>query len=184
MKRQKQETWREYFARWETALRKVREHKVELPESYVGFLLINGLRLEEHEISSMLTVSHGVIQTKSIKAWLRKNESKLTANQLGAENTKKGTANAVFYAEDDEDDEPDTENDITEIEHYLHADTEGQEVPGAQPRIWREAPRLDAIGDLKIGTKDDDSRPKRSNSEPVVGFADKLVTGTENAHQR
>ena len=55
MKRQKQETWREYFARWDTALRKVREHKVELPESYLGFLLINGLRLEEHEIRSMLT---------------------------------------------------------------------------------------------------------------------------------
>ena len=67
----------------------------------------------------MLTFTQGDIQTNSIKAWLRKNESKLTANQLGAENVKKGTSNAVLYTEENEDDEFDTENDITDIEHYL-----------------------------------------------------------------
>lgn len=118
MKRQKQEGWREYFARWEVALRKVREHHVDLPEPYLGFLLINGLRLEEQEIRSMLTFTQGDIKPSSIKSWLRKNESKLTVNQLGADNRK--TTNAVMMMEK-EDDEPQEESDyeIAELETYL-----------------------------------------------------------------
>ena len=40
MKRGKNEGWQEFFARWDSAMRKVREHAIELPELYVGFLLI------------------------------------------------------------------------------------------------------------------------------------------------
>ncbi len=118
MKRSKQEGWREYFARWEVALRKVREHHVDLPEPYLGFLLINGLRLEEQEIRSMLTFTQGDIKPGSIKSWLRKNESKLTVSQLGADNRK--TTNAVMFTEKDDEevlDESDTE--INELENYL-----------------------------------------------------------------
>ena len=31
MKRQKNESWREYFVRWESAMVKVKEHNVQLP---------------------------------------------------------------------------------------------------------------------------------------------------------
>ena len=142
MKRQKQESWRAYFARWESALRKVREHQVELPEPYLGFLLINGLRLEEQEIRSMLTFTQGDIQPKSIKAWLRKNESKLTANQLGADDSKKATP--VYFAEE-ELSENESEDDIHEIEHYLaelHDQEPGGELPEDEILSEKEAAEI------------------------------------------
>eukprot|EP00435_Cladocopium_sp_Y103_P050254 s2395_g15.t1 len=91
LKRGKAESWQEYFARWETALRKVREHNITLPEAYLGFLLINGLKLEEHDVKSMLNYTRGDIKPSSIKSWLRKNETKLTINQLGIDQVRKST---------------------------------------------------------------------------------------------
>ena len=44
LKRGKSESWQEFFSRWENGLRKVREHSVDLPDVYLGFLLIHGLR--------------------------------------------------------------------------------------------------------------------------------------------
>ena len=129
LKRSKQETWREFFSRWEVALRKVKEHKVKLPEPYLGFLLIHGLRLEDQEIRAMLNFTQGDIQPKSIKAWLRKHESKLTVNQLGTETGKKNT-NAVMLNEIEEDDTLDTDEDIGEIENLLaelHGDQQGRD---------------------------------------------------------
>eukprot|EP00435_Cladocopium_sp_Y103_P011110 s283_g2.t2 len=67
MKRQKQESWREYFARWESALRKVREHSA---------------------------------------------------------------TNPIYFAEDET--EQDSEEDITEIEHYL-AELQDQDCGGDLP---------------------------------------------------
>lgn len=144
MKRQKQEGWREYFARWEVALRKVREHHVDLPEPYLGFLLINGLRLEEQEIRSMLTFTQGDIKPSSIKSWLRKNESKLTVNQLGADNRK--TTNAVMMMEK-EDDEPQEESDyeIAELETYLaelHDNEPGSDLKDEEVISEREAAEI------------------------------------------
>ena len=71
----------------------------------------------------MLTFTHGDIQPKSIKSWLRKNESKLTASQ---------PTNTVFYAEEDDENECNTEDDINEIEHYL-AQLQDQEPGGDLP---------------------------------------------------
>ena len=42
-------------------------------------------------VRAMLNFTQGDIQPKSIKAWLRKHESKLTVNQLGTETGKKNT---------------------------------------------------------------------------------------------
>ena len=90
LKRGKGEGWREYFAKWENALmRKVREHRVELPEPYLGFLLIHGLRLSEQDIKSMLSFTRGGIKPAEIQAWLRKNEAKLTIEQLGNDSKEK-----------------------------------------------------------------------------------------------
>ena len=84
LKRQRGEHWRDFFARWETAQRKVHEHKIRLPEAYEGFLLINGLQLSDQEVKALLNYARGDISPASIKDWLRKSESKLTAQDLGS----------------------------------------------------------------------------------------------------
>ena len=76
LKRNKGESWRELLSRWEAALRKVREHRVGLPEIYLAFLLINGLKLDDSEIKVLLNYTKGDIKPIGIKAWLRKNETK------------------------------------------------------------------------------------------------------------
>ena len=89
LKRGKSENWQEFFARWETALRKVREHNITLPDAYLGFLLINGLKLDEGDVKAMLNYTRGDIKPSSIKSWLRKNETKLTISQLGVDGTRR-----------------------------------------------------------------------------------------------
>lgn len=114
------ETWREFFARWDTALRKISEHKVVLPEEYQGFLLINGLQLTENEARAMLNFTHGCIRPTSVKEWLRKNETKLSAAELGADRKK---ANGVLLTEAlDELEDPqeyEVDEEINELEAYL-----------------------------------------------------------------
>ncbi len=110
MKRGKNETWREFFSRWDVALRRVHDHKISLPEEYEGFLMINGLQLTEMETKNMLNFTHGCIRPRSIKEWLRKNETKLSAAELGADRKKTNT------------------NYLTEIEaHVLEEDPETHE---------------------------------------------------------
>ena len=83
LKRQKNETARQFLARWEAAERKVIEHKVTLPHVHRGFLLINALSLNDADIKTLLAFTQGSIQPKDIKLWLRKHEAKLQASQLG-----------------------------------------------------------------------------------------------------
>ena len=112
LKRGKGEGWREYFAKWENALRKVREHRVELPEPYLGFLLIHGLRLSEQDIKAMLSFTRGGIKPAEIQAWLRKNETKLTIEQLGNDSKEKNGTATVFHTEVND---VDPENDLDEL---------------------------------------------------------------------
>ena len=112
LKRGKGEGWRKYFAKWENALRKVREHRVELPEPYLGFLLIDGLRLSEQDIKAMLSFTRGVIKPAEIQAWLRKNEAKLTIEQLGNDPKEKNGTATVFHTEVND---VDPENDLDEL---------------------------------------------------------------------
>ncbi|CAE7770550.1 RE2 [Symbiodinium sp. CCMP2456] len=67
------------------AERKVKEHKVDLPSIYRGFLLINALGLNDQEIKALLNYTHGSIEPGEVRTWLRKNEAKLQANQLGTD---------------------------------------------------------------------------------------------------
>ena len=59
LKCQKNETARQFLAKWESAERQVREHNVELPAIYRGFLLINALSLTDQEIKTLLTFTQG-----------------------------------------------------------------------------------------------------------------------------
>ena len=81
LKRNKDEGHRAFFNRWEEAYRKIQEHGIDLPDRYLGFLMINALGLDENTIKSFLTYTHGSITTKDVKEWTRKFESKLLARQ-------------------------------------------------------------------------------------------------------
>ena len=120
LRRGKTETWREFFSRWDTALRKVAEHKVVLPDEYQGFLLINGLQLSDSETKAMLNYTHGCIKPHSVKEWLRKNETKLSAAELGADRKKPhGILHTEALDEHDDSEEQEVDDEIEELEAYL-----------------------------------------------------------------
>ena len=72
LKRARDEPCRAFFARWDDAVRKIKEHNVVLPEKYLGFLLINALNLSEADIKAMLAFTQGAIDVKDVKSWCRK----------------------------------------------------------------------------------------------------------------
>ena len=109
-KRYKDEDLRVFFARWEESLRKVREHSVDLPDRYLGFLLINALALTDQDIKNLLNFTKGSILPNEIKIWARKSEMKLQASQIGLDKDKDKRAGgassrsaAMHYIEDTED---------------------------------------------------------------------------------
>ena len=97
LKRQRNETARQFLAKWEAAERKVIEHRVELPSIYRGFLLINALTLTDAEIKTLLTFTQGSIEPKAIRTWLRKHETKLQVSHLGLDPPSKGVGNRLRH---------------------------------------------------------------------------------------
>ena len=138
LRRHRGESWREFFSRWDTALRKVHQHSIHFPEEYEGFLLINGLQLTDAETKSLLNFNHGCIKPATIKSWLRKNETKLLAAELGADKDRKKTTGVnymekeTYYMDDesgmnlDEDSEAEA---IHELETYV-TELQGGREPG------------------------------------------------------
>ena len=117
LKRNRDEKHREFFNRWDEALRKTKEHGIDLPDRYLGFLMINALGLDETTIKNLLSYTRGSIATKDVKEWTRKFETKLLAKDIGQEPKKtvgqsavqKGTqavynlaAEATDFAEDED----------------------------------------------------------------------------------
>ena len=84
------EFYRTFFTRWGNAMRKVKEHQVDLPSKYEGFLLINGLGLNESEIKHCLNYTRGSTEPKDVRGWIRKHETKL---QVRLEWTRRRTRN-------------------------------------------------------------------------------------------
>ena len=132
LKRQKNETARQFLAKWESAERKVRERNVELPAIYRGFLLINALALSDNEIKTLLTFTQGSIEPSAIRTWLRKHETKLQASHLGTDTgnrsskaTSSTAASAVHHLDSGE--HQDSEDpEIAEMEALL---TDLTEIP-------------------------------------------------------
>ena len=131
VKRQKNEPWRDFFARWEGAMRKVNQHRINLPLDYEGFLMINGLQLSETDTKALLNFTRGCIKPSSIKDWLRKNETRLAASELGAEKAK---VNKVYFTEDVLEKEPydeigdEVDQEIETLENYLNELQDGEEI--------------------------------------------------------
>ena len=124
VRREKQETHRSFFNRWETAMRKVVEHQVLLPDKYKGFLLVNALTLSEVEIKAMLNYTRGSILPMDIKDWLRKHETKLQVSQVGLDSKKSGTSSRAstnyFIAEEETDDEDEEVHSLEAALQELH----------------------------------------------------------------
>ena len=77
IRRTKDETCRQFFTRWDDAVRKIGEHRVQLPDKYLGFLLINALALPDQDTKALMAFSRGSILVKDVKEWCRKHEMKL-----------------------------------------------------------------------------------------------------------
>ena len=90
---------------------------VELPDIYLGFLVINGLKLDEQEIKAMLNYTRGDIKPSSIKSWLRKNEAKLTINHLGTDRKQPGSS-AILYTDEIHDDDEAYDEEDTAMENF------------------------------------------------------------------
>ena len=109
LRRGRDEGHRSFFSKWDQAMRKVTEHKVVLPDKYVGFLLINALNLNDTDIKSYLNFSRGSIRPPDIREWVRKHETKLQVSQVGTDkkNLNKNVTAAHYVMTDpyDQDDE-------------------------------------------------------------------------------
>lgn len=97
------------------------EHQVKkLPPEYEGFLLINGLQLSEPDTRAMLNFTRGDIRPPAIKEWLRKNETKLSASDVGSDRKRTNQTMALDYPEDDENlSEDDLTKEIQIMEAHL-----------------------------------------------------------------
>ena len=129
LKRARDEPCRAFFARWDYAVRKIKEHNVVLPEKYLGFLLINALTLSEADIKAMLAFTQGAIDVKDVKSWCRKHEMKLLAKEVGAEKSRSGGAktNSVYsMGQDDEDYDDDELLVMEELYRELYPGEDGQ----------------------------------------------------------
>ena len=121
LRRGKDEELRPFFYRWEEALRRVRDHHVELPDKFLGFLLVNAASMSEADIKSMMSFNRGSILTKDVKEFLRKNETKLLTKDVGIDKEKKTKATssaAIHHIEPDSYDAEDEE--IYAVEEALH----------------------------------------------------------------
>ena len=86
--------------------------------------MINGLQLTESDTKALLNYTLGCIKPSSIKSWLRKNETKLSASELGADRKKAaGTFHTeydgVYATEEVNEDHGTDQEEIDNIEHYI-----------------------------------------------------------------
>ena len=99
LRRTKGEAARSFLSKWDNADRKVRDHKVSLPDEYLGFLLITSLQLDSEQIKLLLNFTKGSISTKDVKEWLRTHETNLNLNHLGKDGKDTKKMNATMLTE-------------------------------------------------------------------------------------
>ena len=134
LRRGKEEKSRDFFARWDESLRKVDEHEVQLPDKFLGFLMVNALGLDDMEIKTMLSFTRGSIETKDIREFSRKHEMKLHSREVGAEKKSTKSAASVHHIQE----MPDTDNDedYNEMEQALNELREGEAAEEQDEEDW------------------------------------------------
>lgn len=105
IKRTKGEDQRTFCARWENAVRKVREHGVQLPKEYLGFLFIMALQLSPEEVKLLMNFSKGSLDVTDVKEWLRVHETELDF-KIGTKEATKSTEKKGLYLLGEPDDDP------------------------------------------------------------------------------
>lgn len=103
-------------------MRKVTEHKIHLPDLYVGFLMVNALQLPEAEIKNLLNYTRGSISPKDVREWVRKHETKLQVSQVGIDPKKVTKPNATLYTEEPMDQDEEELRNIEEALRDLQGD--------------------------------------------------------------
>ncbi|CAE7287724.1 unnamed protein product [Symbiodinium microadriaticum] len=74
-RRQKNESHKEFFSRWELAIRKLSEHNITLPPEYLGFLLTMALQLNQEEVKVLMNFTRGKLSQKDVNGWVRVHET-------------------------------------------------------------------------------------------------------------
>ena len=122
-RRQKNEGHKEFFSRWEIAIRKLSEHNITLPPEYLGFLLTMALQLNQEEVKLLMNFTQGKLSQKDVKEWVRVHETNLdlrsTTTANAATKTKVTAAHHVessdIFAESDHGFENETEDGGIEV---------------------------------------------------------------------
>ena len=115
LRRTKNEGYKAFFARWDNAVRKLSEHKVDLPQEYLGFLLVMALQVTPDEVKLMMNYTQGKLTQKAVKEWIRVQEADLAWNAPG-QKTKKVESIMLMddasesYVDTLDGDEPEDEN--------------------------------------------------------------------------
>lgn len=133
LRRNKDEPCRTFFNRWDDSVRKTEEHRVHLPDKYLGFLLINALQMSEADIKSMMAFTRGSILVSDVKNWCRRHEMKLQAKEVGVDRTSKtssSTRSNLYYTLDD-DSVIEDEDELLALDEFMREI--GDEVPGEPP---------------------------------------------------
>ena len=140
LRRGRDESNRAFFSRWDQAMRKVTEHRVQLPEKFVGFLLINALNMTDNDIKALLNFSRGSIVPKDIREWVRKHETKLQVAHVGLDkrttSTKSSTAH--YVTAEDFDPEEDEIHVVEEALRDLQPEDQEAATEGAEEEILEE----------------------------------------------
>ncbi|CAE7243654.1 Ank2, partial [Symbiodinium sp. CCMP2592] len=121
LRRTKGETNKVFFARWDNVVRRLEEHKVKLPEEYLGFLLTNALNLSNDELKLLLNFTQGRLKTKDVKEWLRVHDTEFENKTGKAAATKTSQVlhvgePGVFTYDQDEEDQAEDEGVFDEAE--------------------------------------------------------------------
>ncbi|CAE7497148.1 RE1 [Symbiodinium sp. CCMP2592] len=115
LRRGKSEGYKTFFARWDNAVRKLGEHKVDLPQEYLGFLLVMALQVTPDEVKLMMNYTQGKLTQKAVKEWIRVQEADLAWNASGQKPKKVESIMMMdeateSYVETVDEDEPEEEN--------------------------------------------------------------------------
>ena len=99
LERSKGENQRDFCARFEIAVRKVRDHGVQLPPEYLGFLFIMSLQLNMEEVKLLMNYTKGSLHVTDVQEWLRVHETELDSGLSSKDPSKTNDKKAVFLTE-------------------------------------------------------------------------------------
>lgn len=131
LRRNRDESCRQFFTRWDDAVRKIQEHRVQLPDKYLGFLLVNALQMSDADIKAMLAFGRGSVAVQDVKNWCRKHEMKLQARDVGNEKRSvggsgSGRGSTIHYLPEEDDFD---EEELYAMEELLRETGPGEDGP-------------------------------------------------------